>query len=83
MSAFFASSTASHGQIWDVDIYVRASREDGDKEQSETISNQITMPIVATRQSGRLARFKGKSRRQQREPVEPFGGSKTSGNIET
>ena len=43
MSAFFASSTASHGQIWDVDIYVRASREDGDKEQSETISNQITM----------------------------------------
>ena len=42
MSAFFASSTASHGQIWDVDIYVRASREDGDKEQSETISNQIT-----------------------------------------
>lgn len=45
MSAFFASSTASHGQIWDVDIYVRASREDGDKEQSETISNQITMLI--------------------------------------
>jgi len=24
MSAFFASSTASHGQIWDVDIYVGA-----------------------------------------------------------
>ena len=51
--------------------------------QQITRGDYVLMPIVATRQSGRLARFKGKSRRQQREPVEPFGGSKTSGNIET
>ena len=57
MSAFFASSTASHGQIWDVDIYVRASREDGDKEQSETISNQITMRSSGCTRSAKMTVF--------------------------
>lgn len=39
-----ATDTPYTGRIWNVDIYVRASREDGgDKAQSETITNQITM----------------------------------------
>ena len=64
MSAFFVPpANEADGRVWNVDIYVRASREDEDKGgrsqgQSETITNQILLltDFVQSRPDMRLHR---------------------------